>query len=116
MLLANNRPKPSLRAEGVLILGSGGAVHNLREWRAGDATGPAWAQAFDDWLAETSRRAPWTIWPPTGRQGPAQGQVGGRPAAGQNRERVTGTSAYRPADRCDEGVSAPSPQITPITG
>ena len=41
-----------LRAEGVLILGSGGAVHNLREWRAGDATVPAWAQAFDDWLAE----------------------------------------------------------------
>jgi 4,5-DOPA dioxygenase extradiol len=41
-----------LRREGVLVLGSGGAVHNLREWRAGDATVPAWAQAFDDWLAE----------------------------------------------------------------
>lgn len=40
-----------LRAEGVLILGSGGAVHNLREWRAGDLAVPSWAQAFDDWLA-----------------------------------------------------------------
>lgn len=40
-----------LRAEGVLVLGSGGAVHNLREWRAGDETVPAWARAFDDWLA-----------------------------------------------------------------
>ncbi|HEX9490304.1 MAG TPA: class III extradiol ring-cleavage dioxygenase [Stellaceae bacterium] len=40
-----------LRAEGVLILGSGGAVHNLREvaWEGGPA--PAWAQGFDDWLA-----------------------------------------------------------------
>ncbi len=39
-----------LRAEGVLILGSGGAVHNLAEWREGDAGIPDWAQAFDDWL------------------------------------------------------------------
>jgi 4,5-DOPA dioxygenase extradiol len=40
-----------LRAEGVLILGSGGAVHNLREvaWEGGPA--PAWAQGFDEWLA-----------------------------------------------------------------
>jgi 4,5-DOPA dioxygenase extradiol len=41
-----------LRAEGVLILGSGGAVHNLREWRGGEADVPDWARAFDDWLAE----------------------------------------------------------------
>lgn len=41
----------SLRAEGVLILASGGAVHNLREiaWDGGPA--PAWAQGFDQWLA-----------------------------------------------------------------
>ena len=40
-----------LRAEGVLILGSGGAVHNLRSvaWDGGPA--PAWAQDFDEWLA-----------------------------------------------------------------
>lgn len=41
-----------LREEGVLILASGGAVHNLRGlvWEGGGT--PAWAQAFDDWLAE----------------------------------------------------------------
>jgi 4,5-DOPA dioxygenase extradiol len=40
-----------LRADGVLILASGGAVHNLREiaWEGGPT--PAWAQGFDDWLA-----------------------------------------------------------------
>jgi 4,5-DOPA dioxygenase extradiol len=42
-----------LRRENVLILASGGAVHNLRDLaRDGGAT-PAWAQRFDDWLAET---------------------------------------------------------------
>jgi 4,5-DOPA dioxygenase extradiol len=41
-----------LRRENVLILASGGAVHNLRDLaRDGGAT-PAWAQRFDDWLAE----------------------------------------------------------------
>jgi 4,5-DOPA dioxygenase extradiol len=40
-----------LTEEGVLVLGSGGAVHNLRElvWQSGGATEP-WAKAFDDWL------------------------------------------------------------------
>ena len=39
-----------LRDEGVLIIASGGAVHNLRAvaWDGGPA--PAWAQEFDDWL------------------------------------------------------------------
>ena len=42
-----------LRRENVLILASGGAVHNLRDLsRDGGAT-PAWARAFDDWLATT---------------------------------------------------------------
>lgn len=50
--LALGRALAPLRAEGVLILGSGGAVHNLGEWRAGDSSVPDWAQAFDDWLAE----------------------------------------------------------------
>ena len=41
-----------LRQESVLILASGGAVHNLSDLsREGGAT-PAWARAFDDWLAE----------------------------------------------------------------
>jgi 4,5-DOPA dioxygenase extradiol len=40
-----------LRREGVLILASGGAVHNLRALaRQGGPVAP-WAQAFDDWLA-----------------------------------------------------------------
>ena len=40
-----------LRHEGVLVLASGTAVHNLAQWRADPATTPAWARAFDDWLA-----------------------------------------------------------------
>jgi 4,5-DOPA dioxygenase extradiol len=40
-----------LRGQGVLILASGGAVHNLRGLaRMGGPVAP-WAQAFDDWLA-----------------------------------------------------------------
>lgn len=39
-----------LRDEGILIIASGGAVHNLRTvaWDGGPA--PAWAKEFDDWL------------------------------------------------------------------
>ncbi len=38
-----------LRHEGVLVLGSGSAVHNLRELAPGRPPAP-WAVAFDDWL------------------------------------------------------------------
>ncbi len=43
-----------LTEEGVLVLGSGGAVHNLRAlgWKDDAATEP-WAQGFDDWLFQT---------------------------------------------------------------
>jgi 4,5-DOPA dioxygenase extradiol len=39
-----------LRDEGILIIGSGGAVHNLRQvsWDGGKV--PRWAQEFQDWL------------------------------------------------------------------
>jgi len=42
-----------LRDEGVLVLASGGATHNLRDMSRGGGTTPKWAQDFDDWLAET---------------------------------------------------------------
>ncbi len=41
-----------LREEGVMIISSGGAVHNLRELRWSHKTleGAAWAKEFEDWL------------------------------------------------------------------
>jgi 4,5-DOPA dioxygenase extradiol len=42
-----------LRDEGVLVLASGGATHNLRDMNRGGGTTPKWAQDFDDWLAKT---------------------------------------------------------------
>lgn len=42
----------SLRDEGVLILGTGGSTHNLRELDMRGGPPPAWAVAFDDWLGD----------------------------------------------------------------
>lgn len=39
-----------LRHEGVLVIGSGSATHNLR--RIGSGPAPAWVTGFDDWLVE----------------------------------------------------------------
>ena len=43
-----------LRDEGVLVLGSGGIVHNLMllQWNDHDAAPQAWAAEFDAWVAE----------------------------------------------------------------
>jgi 4,5-DOPA dioxygenase extradiol len=51
--LAIGRALALLRAENVLVLASGGAVHNLRTlaWNSHGAP-PAWVRAFDDWLLQ----------------------------------------------------------------
>lgn len=41
-----------LRAEGVLVLGSGSAVHNLGALAPEGTPPPAWAEVFDAWLAD----------------------------------------------------------------
>lgn len=40
-----------LRGDGVLVIGSGGSVHNLREMNRHGSTAP-WAHAFEQWLLE----------------------------------------------------------------
>lgn len=42
-----------LRDEGVLILGSGGVTHNLRELAAPESVPLAWAREFSDWINDT---------------------------------------------------------------
>jgi 4,5-DOPA dioxygenase extradiol len=50
--VAMGRALAPLRDKGVLIVGSGGAVHNLRTIAYGrNGEPPAWAKEFDDWLA-----------------------------------------------------------------
>src|SRR6185436_6823468 len=51
--IALGRKLSSLREEGVLVMGSGSATHNLRALvrAGGDCEPESWAQEFDDWLA-----------------------------------------------------------------
>lgn len=42
-----------LRQEGVLIIGSGSATHNLRSLRLDGSPTPSWALEFDDWLHQS---------------------------------------------------------------
>jgi len=49
---ALGRALTPLRSEGVLILASGGAVHNLRQFHIDRERPAEWALSFDAWLAE----------------------------------------------------------------
>jgi 4,5-DOPA dioxygenase extradiol len=51
--IALGRKLSQLREEGVLVMGSGSATHNLRALvrGGGDSEPEPWAQEFDDWLA-----------------------------------------------------------------
>lgn len=52
----------SLRQQGVMILGSGGIVHNLRRLNGNKAAAPMdWAQGFDEWVAEKLEKDPSAI-------------------------------------------------------
>lgn len=50
--LEMGRALAPLRDEGVLILASGGATHNLGGFRPGGGEVDDWAKRFDDWLAD----------------------------------------------------------------
>ncbi|MCX7362520.1 MAG: class III extradiol ring-cleavage dioxygenase [Alphaproteobacteria bacterium] len=56
--IALGRKLAPLREEGVLVMGSGSATHNLRRLVRGQHGTPPepWAKAFDDWVADTVER------------------------------------------------------------
>ncbi len=52
--IALGRKLSALKDEGILVMGSGSATHNLRRLKRGqhDLAPEPWAKAFDDWVAE----------------------------------------------------------------
>ena len=64
--LALGRALAPLREQGVLIVGSGGATHNLRAFFGGEDKTPSWVESFNDWLfthAEAGDEAAIAHWP-----------------------------------------------------
>lgn len=55
--LALGRALAPLRKDGIMVVGSGGAVHNLRrlDWGGGGAVA-SWAAAFDGWITDVVGR------------------------------------------------------------
>ena len=74
---ALGRALADLRKDGVLLVGSGGAVHNLRSLTWGDKNAPTmtWARDFDRWVAEKAGDAEalagWTSVPGVERAHPS---------------------------------------------
>jgi len=50
--IALGRKLAALRADNVLVLGSGGFVHNLRRIAPPGSPEPAWSREFSDWMQE----------------------------------------------------------------
>jgi 4,5-DOPA dioxygenase extradiol len=65
-----------LAGDGVLLIGSGGAVHNLGalDW-GGDGAPAAWATAFDDWIHERLGAGDWDALCDYRKQAPEPGRA-----------------------------------------
>jgi 4,5-DOPA dioxygenase extradiol len=67
--VALGRALAPLREEGVLIIGSGGATHNLRAFFGGGEDTPSWVKSFNEWLfakaeaGDEEAIAHWTLGP-----------------------------------------------------
>jgi 4,5-DOPA dioxygenase extradiol len=56
-VLELGRALAPLRSEGILILGSGNVVHNLRRMDRSEGAPPSWASEFDTWVADALGRS-----------------------------------------------------------
>ena len=54
-LVILGRQLAPLREEGIVVMGSGGIVHNLRRIERDGNPPPDWARSFDEWVSERAR-------------------------------------------------------------